>query len=214
VKVFGVVFLGTPRSDHAAHAHESGMSMVGPMVVLVACCFLIGLAPVLVAPILTRAVHAWAPALPDPGALLARYAPLGWISVMGLLLLGVIVLTGLALWHLLRRRVVDTGPTWGCGYAAPTPRMQYTSSSFAQMLVGLFAWALRPRTRQPADLPLFPQPTSFRSEVPDAVLEEGIRPTFRFGAWVFGWFRLLQQGSIQAYLLYVFLALLALLLWR
>jgi hydrogenase-4 component B len=91
--------------------------------------------------------------------------------------------------------------------------MQYTSSSFAEMLVGLFSWALRPHTHRPGDLPLFPQSTTFHSEVADVVLEEAILPTFRFGARVSGWFRVFQQGSIQAYLLYIFLALLALLLW-
>jgi hypothetical protein len=39
-------------------------------------------------------------------------------------------------------------------------------------------------------------------------------PTFRFGAWLFSWFRVFQQGNIQIYLLYIFLALIALLFWR
>ena len=86
------------------------------------------------------------------------------------------------LWLRLRRGVVASGATWGCGYVAPTPRMQYTSSSFAQMLVGLFAWALRPRTHRPRDLPLFPRKTDFHSEVPDTVLDEAVLPAFRFGA--------------------------------
>ena len=33
-------------------------------------------------------------------------------------------------------------------------------------------------------------------------------------AWLFSWFRVLQQGNIQIYLLYIFLALIVLLLWR
>jgi hydrogenase-4 component B len=92
--------------------------------------------------------------------------------------------------------------------------MQYTSSSFAQMLVGIFGWVLRPRTRQPKELPLFPGETDFHSEVPDRVLDDVLLPTFRFGAWLFSWFRVFQQGNIQIYLLYIFLALIALLFWR
>ncbi len=92
--------------------------------------------------------------------------------------------------------------------------MQYTSSSFAQMLVGMFGWVLRPRTHQPQDLPLFPREAHFHSEVPDTVLDEVVLPAFRFGAWLFSWFRVFQQGNIQIYLLYIFLALIALLLWR
>jgi hypothetical protein len=41
-----------------------------------------------------------------------------------------------------------------------------------------------------------------------------VLPTFRFTAWLFSWCRVLQQGNIQIYLLYIFLALIALLLWR
>jgi hypothetical protein len=82
------------------------------------------------------------------------------------------------------------------------------------MLVGLFGWALRPRTHEPAALPLFPGKTTFHSEVPDPVLDEAVLPAFTAGARLFSWFRVLQQGNIQAYLLYLFLALILLLLWR
>jgi hydrogenase-4 component B len=214
VKVYGAAFLGTARSDHARHAHESPPTMVGPMGVLVACCSLIGLAPILVAPILGSAVSAWDPGLKDASPRLTALAPLGWITVMGLLLTAALLAGGVLLWLRLRYRVVEKGATWGCGYVAPTPRMQYTSSSFAQMLVGLFAWALRPHSRRPKDLPLFPQKTAFHSEVPDPVLDEAVLPALRFGGWLFSWFRVLQQGSIQTYLLYIFIALIVLLLWR
>lgn len=214
VKVYGAVFLGSARSEHAQHVRESPASMLGPLGVLVACCFLIGLAPVLVTPLLAQAVSSWAPDLSDAGPQLARLAPLAWITIMGLLLLLGLVLGGVVLWLRLRGSVVEEGPTWGCGYAAPTSRMQYTSSSFAQMLVGLFGWALRPRIRKPGNLPLFPQKRDFHSEVPDTVLDEAVLPTFRFGARFLSWFRVFQQGSIQTYLLYIFVALIALLLWR
>ena len=188
--------------------------MLAPMGVLVACCFLIGLAPLLIAPILQQGVSAWAPNLEVAGPHLATLAPLAWITVMGLLLIVALLLGGAVLWMRINCRVVEEGATWGCGYVAPTPRMQYTSSSFAQMLVGMFGWVLRPRTHRPMDLPLFPRESHFHSEVPDTVLDEVVLPTVRFTAWLFSWFRVLQQGNIQIYLLYIFLALVALLLWR
>jgi hydrogenase-4 component B len=212
VKVFGAVFLGTARSELAQHAHEPGANMLGPMAVLVACCFFIGLAPTLLAPRLETAVFAWAPELRVIH--LDTLTPLGSLSVMGWVLVAALALTSLLLWLQLRSSVVATGPTWGCGYVAPTPRMQYSSSSFAEMLVGLFAWVLRPRIQRPKITGLFPEKSAFHSEVPDLVLDEAVLPGFRFGAWLVSWCRVFQQGSIQMYLLYIFLALLALLLWR
>jgi hydrogenase-4 component B len=214
VKVYGAVFLGTARSAHADDALESAPSMIFPMGVLVVCCFVIGLAPGLIAPVLGRAVSAWAREVPDAGARLADLAPLGWVTGMGLALVAALLVVG----GLLRQHVgtadVARGPTWGCGYAAPTPRMQYTSSSFAQMLVGLFSRVLLPRTQRPVVVGLFPQATAFHSEVADTVLDGAVLPAFRFAAWLLSWFRVFQRGSIQTYLLYIFLALIALLLWR
>jgi hydrogenase-4 component B len=214
VKVYGAVFLGTARSDHAQRAHESPRTMIGPMCVLAGCCFVIGLAPWLTAPILENGVAVWAPELKDAGPRLATLAPLHWITIMGLLLIAALLAGSAALWFRLRHSVVTTGATWGCGYVAPTARMQYTSSSFAQMLVGLLSWVLRPRIHKPADLSLFPPQSNFHSEVPDAVLDGAVLPAFRFGARLFAWFRVFQQGSVQSYLLYIFIALIVLLLWR
>ena len=238
VKVYGAVFLGTARSKHARHAHESPGSMLGPMAVLVACCVVIGIAPCLVAPALEKGISNWAPDLNIARNELSALAPLDWISVMGLALVAGLALGGGLLWSLIHRHPLATGGTWGCGYTAPNTRMQYTSSSFAQMLVSLFGWALRPFTKWPGKLALFPQKTDFdgetpgsspwpgwsavtfpqktgfHSEVPDTVLDGGVLPTFHFVARSFSRLRILQQGNIQIYLLYIFLALVALLLWR
>jgi hydrogenase-4 component B len=214
VKVFGAVFLGTARNEHAKHVHESPASMTGSMNVLVAACVFIGIAPMAVAPALIRSVAAWAPEFGDASMRLTTLAPLGWISIMGVALVAALALMSLWLAAKLRQSPLELGSTWGCGFAAPTSRMQYTSSSFAEILVELFAWALRPRTHRPRDLPLFPQHADFHSHVPDTVLDEAVLPTFHHGAELTSWFRVFQQGSIHTYLLYIFLTVLALLFWR
>jgi hydrogenase-4 component B len=213
VKVFGAVFLGTARSEHGQQAHESPPSMIGPMGVLVACCFLIGLAPALLAPLLGKAVTVWAPETEEAAARLATLAPLNWISLMGALLLAALGAGALLLRERMRLGVAEDG-TWGCGYVAPTPRMQYTASSFAQMLVDLFAWVLRPQTHAPHIGALFPAEAHFETHVPDTVLDRVLLPAARGAAWLATQARRLQQGRIQTYLIYIFLTLLALLLWR
>jgi len=213
VKAYGAVFLGTARSEHSRHAHESPLSMLGPMGVLAGGCLVIGLAPSLIAPALVSGIVTWAPNVADVGGRLAALAPLPWISIMGCGLVAGLWLGWSVLSSRLRSNVVEHASTWGCGYIAPNTRMQYTSSSFAQMLVDLFAWALHPRTHRPTPFPLFPQQTDFRTEVPDVMLDQAMLPTFHFVARLFTWLRFLQQGNVQIYLLYIFLVLVALLLW-
>ena len=214
VKAYGAVFLGVARSQAARQAHESGLPMLLALGVLSACCFSIALGPLALAPIFDKAVAVWAPDLPEAAPPLATLAPLNWVTLMGGVLIAALVAGRLLLGALLRHNGSTRSVTWGCGYSAATPRVQYTSSSFAQMLVALFSWALRPQVERPEDLPLFPRAARFHSEVGDVVLDEAVLPSFSFAGWLFSRFRVFQQGNIQTYLLYIFIALIALLLWR
>jgi hydrogenase-4 component B len=214
VKAYGAVFLGSPRTDHARLAHESGPTMITPMFVLVACCLVIGLAPPLVAPMLQQAVVAWSPALGGDATKLADLVPLGWVSAAAIALVVAIAAGWFGLRAILRRSEVGSAVTWDCGYAAPSPTMQYTSSSFAEMLVKLFAWALRPKIHVQAPKGLFDHEGKFHSHVPDTVLDGAIEPSIRGFAWLLSRLRVLQAGSIQLYLVYIFIVLVVLLLWK
>jgi hydrogenase-4 component B len=214
VKAFGAVFLGQARSDRALTAQDPGVSMVGPMFVLAGCCAGIGLAPLLVVPVLERGLVVWAPEWGGSLPSLVTLAPLGWVSVMALTLCGLLLLAGLLLAGRLRSGTVSYRGTWDCGYVAPSSRMQYTASSFAQMLVGFFAWVLRPRTHTRGELPLFPGPTRLESHVPDLVLDGVLRPLYRLGARMASSFHYFQSGNVQAYLFYIVVFLIVLLFWR
>ena len=132
------------------------------------------------------------------------------VAVAMLLALGIV---GAVLRARTRRAAPATVGTWDCGYAAPGVTMQYSSSSFAQSLVRTFSWALRPDEYAPAVLGVFPGPASFHSHVPDVVLDRVVRPAAHGVARVFGWLRWLQRGSINAYLLYILITVVLLLLW-
>ena len=214
VKVYGAVFLGTPRTEAAQKAHESPWSMRLPMVVLVFCCFTIGLAPFLVVPMLLKAIRVWDPNIQDLSVQFTNLIPLGWVTGMGLFLTISLIVLGMIVIFQTRRNTFEENTTWGCGYVRSTPRIQYTSSSFAQMLVLLFAWVLRPRIHGRRVDGLFPKPTVFHSEVADPVLDEAVLPFFHYSAWLFSQFRVFQRGSIQSYLLYIGIAVIALLVWQ
>jgi hydrogenase-4 component B len=213
VKVQGAVFLGMPRSEAAARGHEAGRAMLFPMGLLALLCLAIGIFPAGAARLLEPAIAVWAPAVAGGGVHLADHAPLGWLTLSALGLL--VVLLGLAL--LFRHRLATLprgrGGTWDCGYAAPAATMQYSSSSFAEMLVKLCSAVLRPHVHLPALRELFPQGGRFASHVPEVVLELIMIPLFARADARLSPVRRLQHGQLHLYILYVFLTLLALLAW-
>jgi len=218
VKALGATFLGQPRSLAARRAREAPGSMLAPMAVLALACAFIGIGSPLVAPVLDRAARCWAPEFATTLAPVTSLAPLLIVTA----LCGVLVLALLALatWLVARTRPTSRGVaeprigTWDCGYAAPSPRMQYTSSSFAQGLVSLYGWALRPKVHRPSLGGPFAGEASFSSHVPDVVLDRLLVPAARTTGRGLGWFRWLQRGSVHAYLIYILATLVWLMLWQ
>ena len=146
---------------------------------------------------------------------LAALAPLRWVSIAALTLVVAVMALGAAVIPvcLRARRRQPSLPTWGCGYAASSPRVQYTASSFAQIITSRFAWALWPRVHRPTIEGIFPAPTRFASHVADSVLDRLLVPIAR-GAFRFtASFRALPQGQLQRYILYILAVLLPLLIW-
>jgi hydrogenase-4 component B len=212
VRVYGGVFLGVPRTAPAEHAHESSPSIIFALAVLAFSCIALGLYPPLAVLPLGHAVQAWAPEIADAMADLERLVPWQPLSTLAVSLAIGLATVGLLLWTQLSNSRVHESVTWGCGYTGGTPRIQYTASSFGEMLVGLFSWALRPRIHVPFIKQLFPQESQFHSHVPDPVLDEAVLPGLHWSANLLAWFRVFQQGSIHLYLTYIFAALLVLLL--
>jgi hydrogenase-4 component B len=212
VKVYGMVFLGTRRGPTPHHAHESGATILIPLAVLAVVCLIAGCASVALMPALNDACGTWMGTTKLTTSL-ADSAPLEYLSLtmagLGLLLA---VGTGLLVWRI-NSAPLSWTDTWGCGYTAPTPRLQYTGSSLAQMLVGMFRGYLRPAEQRPQIKAIFPDSAAFESEVPEVVLDQAIHPIFRLVSSLLLWVRLIQRGHIQIYLLYIFAMLIVLLLF-
>jgi hypothetical protein len=91
--------------------------------------------------------------------------------------------------------------------------MQYTGSSFAELLVRRFSWAIRPRTRLRRPEGTFPAGAALRTEAPDAVLDLALDPAARAYAWLATRARLLFLRRVQFQMLLVLGTLLAILAW-
>jgi hydrogenase-4 component B len=215
-KVFGVVFLGEPRSQHVATAHDPGLAMRLPMVLLAAGCVLLGLVPALLVGRLGGALASLTrlPAVAIEPALGAAVAPLARLTVAAAVLLA--LAAALALWRRARlvRRPAAEVVTWDCGYARPTARMQYTASSFARPVTLLFGGFLRTRTRRVAPAGPFPEQAALTTETPDIFRDALFRPAFQLASGALAKLRWLQRGRVQLYVLYILLTLVVLLVWK
>ncbi len=215
-KAFGVVFLGEPRSRSAANAHEAPVAMLIPMIVLAVGCAAVGL-------LCPLAVRLLGPAIASAGGLPPETVgqhlddlggPLSLVATGGAILLAAV--GGLALlrkWRLAGGQVGQTG-TWDCGYAAPTARMQYTASSFAQPLTDLFRLFLPTRRHGGGVEGLFPPASQFSTHTPDIFQEGVFRPVFRGAGRLIERIKWLQHGRLQLYVLYIVATLLVLLVWK
>ena len=205
-KVCGVVFLGAPRSNAAAHAHECGPKMRGAMLVLAGACVAIGLAPFLFWSSVAQAVGAWRPAW--AGA--ETPAPLNTIGHFHMALALLSVVAAWWLWRLAQRHGSARAVTWDCGYAAPSARMQYTAGSFARIITEWFAWILRPERHGHRPQDLFPSEAAFEEHTPETVLERFVEPAGGAVVQLAMAARRFQRGRVQSYLLYLLIGLAAL----
>jgi hypothetical protein len=175
----------------------------------------IGLFPAVLVSPLARAAGAWARLRPAVLAPAAERAAGGALRVSAIALALLALTAGLVL---LRRRLARGRPeaaaeTWGCGFAAPTARIQYTGSSFAELLLARFSWVVRPHGERPQLHAPFPGPAAFRTHVPDAVLDLALLPAARGVSWLATGARLANLRRIHFQALLLLATLVAMLAW-
>jgi len=213
-RAYGAVFLGEPRSSRCRAAADCGTPMLAGLALPAAACLFIGLFPSSVAGPAAAAVSSAFGAAYGDAFLAAAALPLAYVSAGALALVALLALAAALRAFLLRGKVPAAGPTWDCGYAAPTARMQYGASSFAQPLTDFFRPLLRTAGRHAPPDGYFPRGSDFHTEAGAVFYNNFYAPAalmLRRAAYRFSW---LQHGRLQFYILYIIAALLALLLWK
>lgn len=216
VKFFGVVFLGQPREEKLAQAHDAGPWERAGMVWLGLGCVLLGVLPVqfiqLIDPVTQLLVQA---------GLGERVAGSGWLLAPNSLqqasygpvifLLG--ILASFALAFLLVRALyhgrLRRGRPWACGFPWGTVRMQDTAEGFGQPIRQIFEPFFVMRRELPT--PFDTQPR-YRVTVEDHFWRWVYVPIIDLANYLARLVGLLQQGRISVYLLYSFVTLAATLL--
>lgn len=215
-KAFGIVFLGEPRTEEAASAHESGFLMKTSMIVLAILCFGIAVLSPQIVPALNGVV--WqvsriSSAVVDD-QLSSRAATLSQFVIASVVFAGLLAILFVIRRALLNRRTAAEAGTWDCGYAKPCAKMQYTASSFANPIADMFRVILKTHEEKEKPEGLFPRKAALHTETPDTFQRFLFRPIFSAIEWIADKLRFLQHGNVHLYILYIVLTLLALLIWQ
>ena len=190
VKAFGISFLGQPRSENAEKAEEVHPGEITGPAILAAVCLLTG---VFSEKLMNFAGY--------PGFLPDMLS-------ISLLLLFLMLLIYISLKNLSHPADRITG-TWDCGIRRPTSRLEYTSEGFSQPLVTIFSSMFR--TKQCLEKEYYDSDGCiFKSGTAEIRLirffEEYIylpagRAVERYAGFISGH----QNGSLDTYLLYLFI---------
>ncbi len=216
VKFFGVIFLGQPREEKLAQAHDAGRWERAGMLWLVAGCIALGLLPnqfiQLIDPVTQALVRAGLGAtvaadgwlLAPAGVARASYGPV-------IFLFGIAASFALA-WLLVRRlyhgRLRRSLP-WACGFPWGSARMQDTAEGFGQPIRQIF----EPFFRMQRELPSpFDERPRYRVTAEDHLWHWLYLPIADIAGRLARLVGLLQQGRIAVYLMYSFVTLVVMLL--
>ncbi len=216
VKFFGVIFLGQPREEKLANAHDAGRWERAGMVWLAIGCVLLGLLPTmfiqLIDPVTRQLVGAGlGPQVATGGWLLApnsvaqaSYGPIIFLlGILGSFALAVLLVR--LLYHGRMRRSLP----WACGFPWGTARMQDTAEGFGQPIRQIF----EPFFVMQRELPTpFDEQPRYRVVVEDHFWRWVYVPIMEFSAYLARLASLMQQGRISVYLMYSFVTLVATLL--
>ncbi len=225
VKAFGITFLALPRSEEAETAHETDLFSITGMVILTAACFALGLGATWFLPVFDgitshlMGVIMSAQLTAGNGFILTSGSLRGGtVAPTGIAALGIVLCTFPAvLWLLWGRKGKRTvGPTWDCGLSGLTAQNEYTAFAFSKPLRMIFAALYQPHREIQAEYdvsPYYPKKITFESEIESPFEERLYVPLQKLILGIATRMRGIQAGSIHAYLAYIFITLILLLLF-
>jgi hydrogenase-4 component B len=219
VKAFGIAFLGVARAGHVAEASEASRPMLLGMGVLAAACIGLGLLPSailsLLGPVTTGLVGAPVAARGSLGIAAPAVSGGAYVPVAAALLLVALgSLTVLLGRWIGGRLVVRRAPPWVCGVALE-PRMQYSAAALAKPIRIIFRALLRPSReveREHAASPHFVSGIRFAAGHSPLYDQTLYRYAVGLGLRAAREVRVLQNGSLRAYLAYMLVTLVVALL--
>jgi hydrogenase-4 component B len=224
VKAFGITFLALPRGAEPRHVHEAPRSMLVGMGSLTLACVALGLGATWFLPAFDAmtgqllGVRVGASLITGNGLVLAVNTPHGGTvstAIIGLGLVCLVIPAALLVSIGGRRFARVQGPTWDCGLPGLSDDNEYTATAFSKALRMIFSALYKPRREIQAVFdvsPYYPKEIHFESEIEPTFEKRLYTPLQDVILWFSTRMRAVQAGSIHAYLAYIFITLIVLLL--
>lgn len=207
VRLIAVSMLGEPRSTAAQKAHEASPGMWLPLLPLGCLVLVQGLFADKILLWLRPAAHQLLAPVAAQNLAQLGISPLVRFNMTLLVVLLVALALGLAVWG--KSRIGFVGPTWDCGYAAPTPRIQYTARGISELFTEtLLLRRFAPKQQKQLPVGVLPTPASFSADGHDPLTRDVYEPFFTRWADRFARLRWMQQGQLHIYQLYILTTLL------
>ncbi|MDP4292553.1 MAG: hypothetical protein Q8908_15850, partial [Bacteroidota bacterium] len=127
---------------------------------------------------------------------------LNMITLCALCLFGLSGLLFLVRRKVTKAKVVSIGPTWGCGYVAPTSKVQYTASSFVRTYRKLAEPLLSVEVKKKELQGVFPDEGKHETHPYDKIESILIDYPLKYIRHFINRFSFLQNGVLQIYILY------------
>lgn len=208
VKVFGISFLGNPRKIELSNVKESSLFMLFPMAFLSTICFVLGVFPSIMKDILLDIASAFNQKniyVKIDTLINLSEAYLWFFMIFGVVLAVVLYQT--------RGKISKNIGTWACGFSHKTPRAQYTSSSLMQMILDLFGWTLHVKRGAFCSKELFSQKYHFYLHQNDKTIYWLAKISEKFLLFCSKLRTIIHNGYMGIYVLYIFVALILMLLY-
>src|SRR3989344_521910 len=224
VKVFSATFLARPRSSEVAHAKEAPFSMRFGMGALAVLSLLLGIYSGHISAVLGyvgRDVSIFhdVPALflsSEAGRLVVgNFSSVSAPVLFALLLVVLVVTWGVVRFFVYKKQEIHTGITWDCGTDL-TPRMEITATGFSRSIISIFKSVLKPSMQHAVEYHdavsrYLPKTRTVTLGVSDMYRLYLYEPINGFVVRLSRYVKRLQNGIINAYMLYMFVVLLVVL---
>jgi len=205
-KSFGTVFLGNARKQLPVEPHEVSLQMLVPQYAIIALMISVAIFPAFYLQVIGNVIMSLTKGviIPQPAGFTNYLSILQNISNYSILFICIVGIFWGIRYKLLSTRSKVIQPTWGCAYAAPTSKIQYTGKSFSKTLSKMFNFIVIER-KQYTELKageIFPEKRKHASHYHDFFEFRFIHVITNQLVYAANYFKFIQNGRIQSYVLY------------